>query len=106
MKRGSTSVSKHYLAKFRILTGVNQVLDFIILGCHLLAYPTSPLRCCMREAQAHAIRQFVKESTRENATEIIILGDLNDFDESVKVPYPNSPISRVSWKCSNVQNRC
>ena len=93
---GLTTVSKHYLAQFKIMLTNGQTLDFHILGCHLLAYPTDPKRCAMREAQAHVMRFLLrKEIATLNTSESIILGDINDFDEEVEVPHQSHPNSRV-----------
>lgn len=94
--QGLTAVSKHYLAQFKILLTDGEALDFYMLGCHLLAYPTDPKRCSMREAQAHVMRHFLKtEISKTGISEAIILGDINDFDEEVKVPYQRPSKSRV-----------
>ncbi|RKO83786.1 hypothetical protein BDK51DRAFT_49680 [Blyttiomyces helicus] len=73
-------VSKHHLARFPL----TPTQSLILAGAHLLAFPDKRDRCEKREAQAAvlagAVRALREEAPRD---EVLVLGDLNDFDEGV-----------------------
>lgn len=85
----STSVSKHYITEFS-LSGIKTAL----IAAHLIAIPTDPSRCAQREAQAQ-ILQYVASDYVSKGYEVILLGDMNDFDAEVKDMNNDSPTSRV-----------
>jgi exonuclease III len=86
---GTTGVSKHYITEF-FLGGLNVAL----IGLHLLAIPTDPSRCVQREAQAQVIQNVVYDYIIKGY-DIIVIGDLNDYDGEVYDMNENKPTSRV-----------
>jgi hypothetical protein len=74
---GTSGVSKHYITEFN-LGGLNTAL----IGAHLLAIPTEPTRCAEREAQAQVLQNVVAGYIAKGY-EVILLGDMNDFDAEV-----------------------
>ncbi|KAJ3042981.1 hypothetical protein HDV00_006288 [Rhizophlyctis rosea] len=73
---GST---KNYFARF-VVDGVGIMLS----GNHFLAFPDKRDRCEKREAQALSIARAVESHLHTySSDEVIVLGDLNDFDEEV-----------------------
>jgi hypothetical protein len=86
---GTTGVSKHYIANFKI-NGVSVAM----LGLHFLAFPTDPSRCVQREGQASVMRSMINNEMTNNQ-EIIILGDWNDYSYDVKDSANDVPTSRV-----------
>jgi len=87
---GDTAVSKHYYTTFNI-AGLSKPLT--MFGMHFLAFPDDTIRCVQREGQATVIRQLAAQYIGTNS--VIILGDLNDFDEKVPDANDNMPISTV-----------
>ncbi len=61
---------------------------------HLLAYPDDQNRCVQREAQATVMAQVVKPYI-DKGYEVIVTGDLNDFDGELLDVNNNVPISQV-----------
>lgn len=89
---GTQGVSKHYYTRLRLPNGVYALL----IGIHLLAYPTDKTRCAEREAQAQVIQNIVVDALKTNpGDEIIIMGDMNDFDADILDANHNTPISTV-----------
>ena len=86
---GSSGVSKHYITEFAF-----DNLKTAFIAAHLLAYPTDPARCAQREAQAQVL-QYVIYNYILKGYEIILLGDMNDFDAEVLDINSDKPISRV-----------
>lgn len=86
---GTTGVSKHYITEF-ILGGMNVAM----IGTHLLAIPTDPSRCVQREAQAQVLQNIVSSYITQGY-EIILLGDMNDYDGELLDLNSNKPTSRV-----------
>ena len=84
---GSVGVSKHYITEFEIYDRPT-----LFIGLHLLAYPEDATRCAEREAQAQIIQNVISANLDK---EIIVLGDLNDFDGRVLDANRNVPTSRV-----------
>ena len=99
---GTVGVSKHYITEYT-LYGKRT----LFIGLHLLAYPEDVVRCAEREAQAQIIQNYIaaflsegdgEEETYNEETddrEVIVLGDLNDFDGRVLDANRNTPVSRV-----------
>jgi endonuclease/exonuclease/phosphatase family metal-dependent hydrolase len=87
---GTVGVSKHYLTEF-----VFYDRPTLLVGAHLLAYPEDPTRCAEREAQAQVLQNTIVEYLKNRDTEVIVLGDFNDFDGSVVDANGNLPTSRV-----------
>jgi exonuclease III len=86
---GSTGVSKHYITEFYIGS-----MNIAFIGAHLLAIPTDTARCVQREAQAQVIQNVVF-SYISKGYEVILIGDMNDYDAEVLDMNSNKPISRV-----------
>ena len=88
--QGTVGVSKHYITEY-----VFYGRPTLFIGLHLLAYPEDATRCAEREAQAQIIQNVVAEYIANNRGEVIVLGDLNDFDGRVLDANRNVPTSRV-----------
>jgi exonuclease III len=86
---GSTGVSKHYITEMTI-SGINVAL----IGAHLLAIPTDPSRCVQREGQAQVLQNIIY-SYIQQGYEVIVMGDMNDYDMETLDMNSNKPISRV-----------
>ncbi len=86
---GSYGVSKNYSADFD-LAGT----PVTIIGTHLLAYPDRCDRSIQREAQATVLADLAREALARGR-EVILLGDLNDFDPIALDAAGNRPSSRV-----------
>lgn len=86
---GTSGVTKHYITEFNISN-----INIVMIGVHLLAYPDDVQRCAQREAQAQVLQNVVFEYYKKNY-EIILLGDLNDFDNNIDDSNNNKPISKV-----------
>jgi len=87
---GSSGVSKHYITEFRI----NDSIKLAFIAVHLLAYPTDTARCAQREAQAQVIQYIVSDYVSKKY-EVILLGDMNDFDGEILDVNSDKPISLV-----------
>lgn len=85
---GNINLQKHIITKFFINN-----MNIIIIGVHLKAYPDIANRCSIREAQAMIIQKLILEYY--NNYEIIVMGDLNDFDNDVVDHLNNIPTSKV-----------
>ena len=86
---GTSGVSKHYITEFNLF-GLNVAL----IGAHLLAIPTDPSRCVQREAQAQVLQNIVYAYVQKGY-EIILLGDMNDYDAEIEDINSFKPTSRV-----------
>lgn len=86
---GTTGVSKHYITEITI-SGINIAL----IGAHLLAIPTDPSRCVQREGQAQVLQNIIYSYVQKKY-EIIVMGDMNDFDMETLDMNSNKPTSRV-----------
>lgn len=91
---GTTGVSKHYITQFKFTKSDNTNIYIAIISAHLLAYPTDPERCVKREAQAMVLQEQIYNLINEGL-EIILIGDLNDWDNSILDTNDNKPISQV-----------
>jgi exonuclease III len=85
----TTGVSKHYITEFLF-----EDVKIALIGVHLLAIPTDSARCAQREGQAQVIQNVVS-SYVSKGYEIILLGDMNDYDNDVLDINSNKPISKV-----------
>jgi exonuclease III len=85
----TTGVSKHYITEIVI-----EDIQIAIIGAHLLAYPTDVQRCAQREAQAQVLQNVIVQYVKKGY-EIIVSGDLNDFDGEILGANNNKPISSV-----------
>ena len=86
---GSTGLSKHYITEFNI-NGIN----IAFISAHLLAIPTDPSRCVQREAQSQVLQNIIYSYIQRNY-EIIVVGDMNDYDAEVEDVNNHKPTSRV-----------
>ena len=86
---GTSGVSKHYITEFDL--GVYKVA---LIGAHLLAIPTDPSRCVQREAQAQVLQNIVYGYIGRGY-EIILMGDMNDYDGEILDTNSDKPTSRV-----------
>jgi exonuclease III len=86
---GTSGVSKHYITEFNL--GVYKVA---LIGAHLLAIPTDPSRCVQREAQAQVLQNIVYGYIGRGY-EIILIGDMNDYDGEILDMNDDKPTSRV-----------
>jgi exonuclease III len=86
---GTTGVSKHYITEFKLGS-----INVAMIGAHLLAIPTDPSRCVQREGQAQVLQNIVS-SYIEKGYEVILIGDMNDYDAEVLDLNSDKPTSRV-----------
>jgi exonuclease III len=86
---GLEGVSKHYITEYNLFN-----MNIALIGIHLLAIPKDTDRCTQREAQAQVIQNIVYNYIA-NDYEIIVIGDLNDYDGKVLDINNNQPNSRV-----------
>ena len=85
----STGVSKHYITEF-VFNGFN----IAFISAHLIAIPSDPARCSQREAQASILQSVIYYYINHNY-EVIMIGDLNDYDAEVLDLNNNEPTSQV-----------
>jgi exonuclease III len=83
----STTVSKHYITEFKLNS-----LSVALIGAHLIAIPTDTHRCAQREGQAQIIQNIIY-SYIQKGYEIIVIGDMNDFDKQVLDLNSDIPLS-------------
>jgi exonuclease III len=102
-KPGNVSVSKHYISYFDFMTKnldstnyyfSESTYDTIMIGAHLLAYPTDTSRCAEREAQAQILQNTIVEYIIQGYN-IIVLGDFNDYDGLILDANNDKPTSMV-----------
>jgi exonuclease III len=86
---GTSGVSKHYITEFKIAS-----MNVAMIGAHLLAIPTDPSRCVQREAQSQVLQNIVS-SYIQKGYEVILIGDMNDYDAEVLDLNSDKPTSRV-----------
>lgn len=86
---GTTGVSKHYITEFYFGD-----MNVAFIGTHLLAIPTDPTRCVQREAQAQVLQNVVITYIQKGY-EIILIGDMNDYDGKVLDLNSDKPPSRT-----------
>lgn len=86
---GDSGVSKHYITEFSI-----NDIPIAFIGIHFVAFPTDSYRCAEREAQASVIQNAVFNYISKGF-EVIVLGDINDYDGDVLDVNSNVPTSMV-----------
>jgi exonuclease III len=69
-------------------------MNIAVIGAHLLAIPTDPARCVQREAQAQVLQNIIY-SYIQKKYEILVMGDMNDYDMETLDMNSNKPTSRV-----------
>ena len=87
--QSSTGVSKHYITEFKFNN-----MNVAFISAHLLAVPTDPARCAQREGQASVLQSVIFNYINLDY-EVIIIGDLNDYDGEILDVNNNYPTSRV-----------
>jgi endonuclease/exonuclease/phosphatase family metal-dependent hydrolase len=85
-----TGVSKHSISEF-ILPELGQTA---LITAHLLAFPTDPLRCAEREAQATVLHKVIADYLAKGY-EVIVMGDFNDYDGTILDSNSDRPLSQV-----------
>src|SRR5688572_7792056 len=83
-------VPKHYAAVLPI-----EDMEVLVVGIHLLAFPSDPERAPRRESQAEVLRRLAVAEGSGQEREVVVLGDFNDFDPEVPDVAGNVPISRT-----------
>lgn len=73
----SNKISKHFISYFTIFN-----VKIALIGCHLLANPQSMHINNQREKQALVLQTKIK-SLIQNNYEILLAGDINDFDNDI-----------------------
>ena len=94
----STGVSKNVVARFDL-----QKYRVTVVGAHLKAFPTQQQSCMQREGQAAVLADVVRGEI-SSGNEVIVLGDLNDFDGAIMDANDNQPTSRVLKMLKDVDN--
>lgn len=85
----SSGVSKHYITEFQLNN-----MKVVMMGVHFIAFPTDPARCAQREAQAQIIQNVIY-SYVQNGYEIVVIGDMNDYDAEVGDIDDHQPTSQA-----------
>eukprot|EP01038_Epipyxis_sp_PR26KG_P015822 gene15822-21431_t len=102
---GTYGVSKHYITTLTVNN-----MNIALIAMHLLAFPDDVNRCVEREAQASVIQSLVQPFIKDGY-EVILMGDINDWDRDYPDLNNNAPISQVSnilkgvgtsWNLTNV----
>jgi len=84
-----TDIPKHFITEFKIDSFL-----VTLISLHLPAIPQNPAQCAAREAQAQIIQNDIQTHLKKG-NEIIVIGDLNDFDNRVLDKDDNIPNSMV-----------
>jgi endonuclease/exonuclease/phosphatase family metal-dependent hydrolase len=85
----TTGVSKHLYVDYRF---GNITIRIIVV--HFVAFPTDRARCAQREGQATVIASLVQQAL-DAGYEVVVMGDVNDFDGAIADIDNNSPRSTV-----------
>ena len=85
----TTSVSKNFVSEFTI-----NDMNIAIISAHLISKPIDPNPCSKREAQSIILQKIINKYIKNNF-EVIMIGDLNDFDNKVLDLNSNIPKSKV-----------
>eukprot|EP00179_Madagascaria_erythrocladioides_P001361 CAMPEP_0198310638 /NCGR_PEP_ID=MMETSP1450-20131203/2642_1 /TAXON_ID=753684 ORGANISM="Madagascaria erythrocladiodes, Strain CCMP3234" /NCGR_SAMPLE_ID=MMETSP1450 /ASSEMBLY_ACC=CAM_ASM_001115 /LENGTH=384 /DNA_ID=CAMNT_0044013481 /DNA_START=57 /DNA_END=1211 /DNA_ORIENTATION=+ len=85
----TTGVSKHYYTKIAPYNSK----PIMIVSLHFIAFPTRKDRCQQRQSQARLIQEIVQKNYRGDREELIITGDMNDFDGDVPDVSASEPIT-------------
>jgi hypothetical protein len=89
---GDSGLSKNLEARFTV-PGLPPIY---FLAVHLVARPTDPERCAQREAQALVMRDLIRlRAGATSDTGIIVVGDFNDWDDTIVDADDSKPISHV-----------
>jgi hypothetical protein len=99
--KNSTGVSKHYYTWLNFPIGKHGLnLTVLLVGVHLKANPNDPASCAQREAQAIIIRDTIRAALLQAKltpaqANIVVMGDLNDYDEKTSDVSKNIPLSKT-----------
>lgn len=85
----SSGVTKHYITEFEF-----NGLNVAFIAAHLIAIPTEASKCAQREAQASVLQTVIANYIKKDY-EVIMLGDLNDFDAEILDINSDKPTSYV-----------
>lgn len=85
----SSGVTKHYITEFEF-----NGLNVAFIAAHLIAIPTEASKCAQREAQASVLQTVIANYIKKDY-EIIMLGDLNDYDAEILDINSDKPTSYV-----------
>lgn len=94
VNRDDTGVSKNIVARFVLAIPNGGELKLTVVGAHLKAFPTEKRSCAQREGQALVLSSTVQKELADGR-EVIVLGDFNDFDGTIRDASNNKPTSRV-----------
>jgi exonuclease III len=89
-KKKTSGVSKHWYGIMNVKEPIGEIL---VIGAHLKARPNQPKSCSKREAQSKVLAKIVQQ--HGNNRHVILMGDLNDFDNDVKDVSSSKPRSNV-----------
>jgi len=89
VEAGTEGVAKHMITRFVI-----QNVSIYLIGAHLLSNPNDPTACAKREAQAQVLQTKINDLIHKGH-EVVVIGDLNDFDGVYKDVNNHVPNSRV-----------
>lgn len=84
-----TNVPKNFVSEFTINN-----MNIAIISAHLISKPLDPIPCSKREAQSIILQKIINKYIKNNF-EVIMIGDLNDFDNKVLDLNSNIPKSKV-----------
>ena len=85
----SSGVTKHYITEFEF-----NGMQVAFIAAHLIAIPTEASKCAQREAQASVLQTVISGYIKKDY-EVIMLGDLNDFDAEILDINSDKPTSYV-----------
>jgi len=104
-KPSTTGVSKHYFARYNFRYHQHDEqhwFPLLVVGVHFKAIPTDPPSCAKREAQASVIVENarliingMKEEYPDKTPSVIVMGDFNDYDDSILDRNSNVPTSQT-----------
>ncbi len=84
-----TDVCKNFVSEFTI-----NDINIAIISAHLISKPVDPEQCSKREGQSIILQKIINQYIKNNF-EVIMIGDLNDFDNKVLDLNSNIPKSKV-----------
>ena len=88
-EESTEGVSKHLITRFLIHN-----VSIYMIGAHLLSNPNDPDACAKREAQAQVLQYKIQDYIMQGH-EVILIGDLNDYDgvyQDINRHVPNSQV--------------
>lgn len=86
---GTEGVSKHFITTFN-WNGI----ELAYISLHFLAFPDRVDRCVKREGQAMVIQDLIVDYVKQGY-EIVVIGDMNDYDNDISDKNDDRPISQV-----------